>query len=68
MTLKGCEFKLSGLEQVRAIHLEPNPWTIENFLTPTLKSKRPQLRAHYKAIIEALYNGNGSTSARLNAY
>lgn len=55
MTRTGKDHHLNGIEQVKAVHLEPKPWTIADFLTPTLKSKRPQLRDHYKTIIERLY-------------
>jgi len=52
----GKENKLNSIEQVQAIYLEPNPFTIDNgLLTPTLKSKRPQLHQKYKAIMSEIY-------------
>uniref|UniRef100_A0A914D5H8 long-chain-fatty-acid--CoA ligase n=1 Tax=Acrobeloides nanus TaxID=290746 RepID=A0A914D5H8_9BILA len=52
----GKENKLNNMEQVQAIYLEPNPFTIDNgLLTPTLKSKRPQLHQKYKAIMSEIY-------------
>uniref|UniRef100_A0A0N5APK7 Long-chain-fatty-acid--CoA ligase n=1 Tax=Syphacia muris TaxID=451379 RepID=A0A0N5APK7_9BILA len=53
----GKENKLNSIEQVKAIYLESEPFSIENnLLTPTLKSKRPQLRDYYKAQIKAIYD------------
>lgn len=50
------ELKLKGFEIARAIHLESEPWTVENeFVTPTFKLKRPQLKEHYKPVIDKLY-------------
>jgi long-chain acyl-CoA synthetase len=48
--------KLNSIEQIKALHLEPNPFTVENdLLTPTFKSKRPKLREHYNKEITRLY-------------
>jgi long-chain acyl-CoA synthetase len=52
----GKENKLNSIEQVQAIYLESQPFSVENgLLTPTLKSKRPQLRLKYKETIQNLY-------------
>lgn len=42
--------------QVKDIYLHPDPFSVQNgLLTPTMKSKRPQLRAYFKPQIEDLY-------------
>ncbi len=42
--------------QVRDIHLTSDLWSVENnFLTPTFKTKRPALVAHFKDVIDAMY-------------
>ena len=42
--------------QVKDIYLHPDPFSVQNgLLTPTLKSKRPQLKAYFKPQIEDLY-------------
>lgn len=47
---------LKTFERVKRVHLEPEPFSIEkNLLTPTYKKKRPQLKDHYKDIIDKLY-------------
>ncbi|KAI0232937.1 medium-chain fatty acid-CoA ligase faa2 [Massospora cicadina] len=53
---QGASANLSGFEKVRAIHLEPTPFSIDNgFITPTFKLKRHELTRHYKPTLEALY-------------
>lgn len=48
--------KLFGFQCVKAVHLEPKEWTIdEELLTPTLKLKRKKLTEKYQKEIEALY-------------
>ncbi|MDP2029606.1 MAG: long-chain fatty acid--CoA ligase [Thiobacillus sp.] len=45
-----------GYAQIRRLHPELAPWTIENgLLTPTLKIKRNLILKHYRAAIEAMY-------------
>ncbi|MFN3544208.1 MAG: AMP-dependent synthetase/ligase [Thiobacillus sp.] len=45
-----------GYAQIRRLHLERKPWTVdEGLLTPTLKVKRNEVLARYRAEIEALY-------------
>ena len=44
---------LQGFEQVRKLHVDSEPFSVENGLTtPTFKHKRPQLLKHYKADID----------------
>lgn len=53
---EGRVAKLRGFEQVSAIHVTPEAFSIENdMLTPTLKLKRVQARARYRAEIDAMY-------------
>ncbi|KAI1713919.1 AMP-binding enzyme domain-containing protein [Ditylenchus destructor] len=50
---------LLSFEQAKDVHLSPDPFTIENdLLTPTLKSKRPKLKARYQTEIDDMYDGN----------
>jgi long-chain acyl-CoA synthetase len=47
---------IKSFEHVRALHLEPELFSVEsNLLTPTFKNKRPQLTTHYKDILDDLY-------------
>ncbi|KAI6234638.1 AMP-dependent synthetase ligase domain containing protein [Aphelenchoides fujianensis] len=47
---------LNSIEQIKVVHLEPTPWSVENgLLTPTLKSKRPQLKKKYEDVVTAMY-------------
>jgi len=49
MQAVGAEANLKGFEQVKAIHLHPEPFTVDNGLfTPTFKLKRPQARTAFK--------------------
>ena len=45
-----------GYAQVRRLHLELKPWTVDDgLLTPTLKLKRREVLERYRAEVEALY-------------
>ena len=47
---------LVGFEQVQAICLVPDPFTVENdLLTPTFKLKRHQAKQRFQAQIDVLY-------------
>lgn len=59
LTKRGKEEGLKGFEQVKAIHLVTELFSVENgLLTPTLKSKRPALRKKYEDVIQDMYNQN----------
>ncbi|MCX6842417.1 MAG: long-chain fatty acid--CoA ligase, partial [candidate division WOR-3 bacterium] len=46
-------------EQVHRFKLIPNPFTVENgLLTPSLKTKRPQVIAAYRDELEKMYEGH----------
>ncbi|KAK2726075.1 long-chain-fatty-acid--CoA ligase 1-like isoform X3 [Artemia franciscana] len=47
---------LKSFEQVKDIHLHPDLFSVQNgLLTPTLKSKRPQLKQYFKPQIDDMY-------------
>ncbi|KAG5443687.1 Long-chain-fatty-acid--CoA ligase 5 [Clonorchis sinensis] len=47
---------LKGFEQIHAVYLHPEPFTITNgLLTPTMKISRPHARKRFAPQIEALY-------------
>jgi long-chain acyl-CoA synthetase len=51
-----CLAPFPGYAQIRALHLETRPWTVENgLLTPTLKLKRPALETRFADVIDDLY-------------
>ncbi|KAF3902003.1 S-dihydroxybenzoyltransferase [Arthrobotrys entomopaga] len=48
--------KLAGFERIRHIHLDVEPFSVDNeLLTPTLKLKRPQTAKKFRSEIDALY-------------
>nr|XP_033328290.1 long-chain-fatty-acid--CoA ligase 1 isoform X3 [Megalopta genalis] len=52
----GKEAGLKSFEQVKDIYLHPDPFSVQNgLLTPTLKTKRPQLKDYFTPQIEDLY-------------
>ncbi|KAF6208422.1 hypothetical protein GE061_016878 [Apolygus lucorum] len=52
----GKESGLKSFEQVKDIYLHPDPFSIQNgLLTPTFKTKRPQLKAYFKPQLEDMY-------------
>ena len=54
--IKEVKAKLKGFEIPRALHIEVEPFAVENgLLTPTFKLKRPVAKKHYRAIIDSLY-------------
>jgi long-chain acyl-CoA synthetase len=45
---------------VKAFHVDPEPFSVENdLLTPTFKLKRPQAAKKYKDIIATMYGELG---------
>lgn len=46
---------LAQYESIKKFAILPEEFTIENFLTPSLKIKRKVVTAHYASIIEAMY-------------
>mmetsp|Transcript_6763 Transcript_6763/g.9834 ORF Transcript_6763/g.9834 Transcript_6763/m.9834 type:complete len:575 (+) Transcript_6763:30-1754(+) len=57
---------LTGFEIVRAVHLEPEPFSVENgLLTPTFKPKRQQLTQRFSKELDGLYNSPLSISSKL---
>nr|CAD7434636.1 unnamed protein product [Timema monikensis] len=56
MLVWGKESGLRSFEQVKDIYLHPDPFSVQNgLLTPTFKTKRPQLKQYFKPQIEDMY-------------
>uniref|UniRef100_A0A646QEB8 Long-chain-fatty-acid--CoA ligase n=1 Tax=Hemiscolopendra marginata TaxID=943146 RepID=A0A646QEB8_9MYRI len=56
MTSLGKKSGLKSFEQVKDIYVTSEPFTVENnLLTPTLKTKRPELKKYFMPQIEAMY-------------
>ncbi|KAM0910862.1 hypothetical protein ACQ4PT_013870 [Festuca glaucescens] len=52
----GKKLGLRGFEMLKAVHLEPVPFSIDkDLITPTFKLKRPQLLKYYKDHVDQLY-------------
>lgn len=57
MLEKGKDAGLKSFEQVKDIYLHPDLFSVQNgLLTPTLKSKRLQLKLYFKPQIEDMYS------------
>jgi len=53
----GKQVGLKSFEQVKDIYLHPDPFSIQNgLLTPTFKSRRPQLKSYFKPQLEDMYS------------
>ncbi|KAM9357149.1 long-chain-fatty-acid--CoA ligase 1-like [Symphorus nematophorus] len=58
MVRLGKEGGLKSFEQVKAIHIRTELFSIENgLLTPTLKAKRNEMQQHFRSQIDELYAG-----------
>lgn len=56
LTKTGKEARLKGFEMVKAVHLDAEPFSVENdLMTPSMKVKRPQLLVHYKKEVDDMY-------------
>jgi long-chain acyl-CoA synthetase len=56
LTATAKDAKLHGFEFVKAIHLSPESFSVDNdTMTPTFKLRRPQLLKRYKDQIDELY-------------
>jgi long-chain acyl-CoA synthetase len=52
----GKKLGLRGFEMLKAVHLDPVPFSIDkDLITPTFKLKRPQLLKYYKDRVDQLY-------------
>lgn len=58
MVRLGKEGGLKSFEQVKAIHIHTEMFSVENgLLTPTMKAKRNELRHYFRSQIDELYAG-----------
>lgn len=48
-------FSLCRIEYLKTVTLLPDEWTPNNFLTASLKLKRPTIEKHYKEVIDKMY-------------
>lgn len=63
MEKQHAESGMSGIMRVRAVHLDPEPFSVETgVVTPTTKLAREGARRHYAAVIERLYSSISSRS------
>lgn len=57
LTAYGKQNDLKGFEQIRAIYLTKDEFTVDNdLLTPTFKLKRETAKKHYQSQIDAMYS------------
>nr|AIG55396.1 secreted protein [Thraustotheca clavata] len=67
MVVTGKKGLLNGFETVRAIHLHPERFSVENdMLTPTFKLKRNDAKKAFIGIIDSLYERSGDVVAGKN--
>lgn len=60
ITALGKESKLHSFEQAKAIYLYPGLMSVDNgLLTPTFKSKRPQITKFFRKHLDSLYTALG---------
>ncbi|KAK9806148.1 hypothetical protein WJX72_003254 [[Myrmecia] bisecta] len=56
LTKTGKAARLKGFEMVKSVLLTPEEFSVENdFMTPSFKLKRPQLRKHFQKQLDDLY-------------
>jgi len=52
----GRQNGLKGFEVIKSVHLDPDPFSVENgLLTPTQKAKRPMIKRKYEEKLKELY-------------
>lgn len=52
----GKQADLKSFEQVKDIYLHPDPFSVQNgLLTPTFKTRRPQLKSYFKPQLDDMY-------------
>jgi len=57
---------LKGFETIKSIHLDHDPFTLENgMLTPTMKMKRQQVKGKYQTTIDEMYKNSPFTASKL---
>jgi len=56
--------KLQSFEIIKALHLEPTPWTPEDLLTPSFKIKRAEAKKHYAKVIDDMCESRCRTQGR----
>jgi long-chain acyl-CoA synthetase len=59
------ENKLKYFETLSNVHLHPEPFSVQNgLLTVTLKTRRPNVQKHFRAIIQSLYQVEKTTNSK----